>query len=176
MISIILYAFILFIVAILLYAFSRPAVFKVSRQLMIAASAEAVFTEINDFNRWRVWSPWEVKDPNMQRNISGASLGVGTVYEWHGNKNVGQGRMEILESIPHSKICIQLNFIKPFTCQNTAEFTFTSDAAGTLVNWDMYGPQLFISKLMGIFVDMDKMVGGDFETGLSNLKQLVETK
>lgn len=163
------------IAGVLVYASTKPDTFSVVRKLKINASPEKVFAEVNDFNRWKSWSPWETKDAAMQRTYSGTASGVGTIYEWNGDKNVGQGRMEITESLTPQKIIIKLDFFKPFEAHNIAEFTFTPDGDGTLVNWEMRGPQIFMGKLMSVFMDMDKMIGTDFEAGLINLKKLTET-
>jgi Polyketide cyclase / dehydrase and lipid transport len=120
------------------------------------------------------WSPYENKDPAMQRSFSGAASGKGAVYGWDGNSNVGSGRMEILDSSAPAKIVIKLDFFKPFEAHNTAEFTMLPQADGTRVNWRMHGPAPFISKLMQVFMNIDHMVGKDFETGLANLKTLAE--
>lgn len=175
MLKIILIVVLLAIVAVLLFAATKPNTFSIVRKLKINAAPEKVFAEINDFNRWKLWSPWEHKDPAMQRTFSGPAAGVGTIYEWNGNKEVGQGRMEILESSELHKIIIKLDFFKPFEAHNIAEFNLVQEGEGTLVIWEMRGPQVFISKLMCVFMDMDKMVGTDFETGLVNLKKLTET-
>ena len=174
MLKIILLIIVVAIVAFLIFASTRPDTFSVTRKSIIKAAPEKIFAEINDFNRWVLWSPWEKKDPNMQRTFSGAALGVGTIYEWTGNNDVGQGRMEITESNSPQKIIIKLDFFKPFEAHNLAEFTLTPTAEGTLINWEMHGPQNFIGKIMCIFMDMDKMVGTDFEMGLDNLKKLTE--
>lgn len=163
------------VVGVLIYASTRPDNFSVVRKLKINTAPEKIFAEINDFNRWKSWSPWEKKDPAMQRTYSGSASGVGTIYEWNGDKNVGQGRMEITESTAPQKIIIKLDFFKPFEAHNVAEFTFVQEGEGTLVVWEMRGPQPFVSKLMCIFMNMDKMVGTDFEAGLANLKKLTET-
>jgi uncharacterized protein YndB with AHSA1/START domain len=174
MLKIILLVIVALVAGILIYASTKPNTFSIVRKLKINASPEKVFAEINDFNRWKLWSPWETKDPAMQRTFSGAAVGVGTIYEWNGNKNVGQGRMEITESETPQKIIIKLDFFKPFEAHNIAEFTFAKEGDGTLITWEMHGPQIFMSKLMCIFMDMDKMVGNDFEAGLINLKKLAE--
>jgi uncharacterized protein YndB with AHSA1/START domain len=176
MLKTILIIVVIIVAGILIYASTKPDTFSVTRKLTIKASPEILFAEINDFNRWKAWSPWETKDPAMTRTLSGTPSGVGTIYEWNGNNNVGQGRMEILESVPPQKIVIKLDFIKPFEGHNTAEFTFTPTADGTLVNWEMRGANVFIGKVMSVFIDMDKMIGTDFEAGLANLKQLTESK
>jgi len=172
----ILIILVVIIAGILIYASTKPDTFSVTRKLVIKASPDVLFTEINDFHRWKSWSPWEAKDPAMVRTFSGPVAGVGTVYEWNGNNNVGQGRMEIIESNTPQKIAIKLDFIKPIEGHNTAVFTFSPTADGTLVNWEMYGKNSFIGKLMSVFMDMDKMIGTDFEAGLANLKKISETK
>jgi uncharacterized protein YndB with AHSA1/START domain len=174
MLKIIVIVVVVIVAGLLIYASTKPDTFSFVRKLKINATPEKVFAEVNDFNRWKSWSPWETKDPAMERTFSGAASGVGAAYEWNGDKNVGQGRMEITESDAPQKIIIKLDFFKPFEAHNIAEFTFTKEGDGTLVTWEMHGPQIFMSKLMCIFMDMEKMVGKDFEAGLTNLKKLAE--
>ena len=157
-----------------IYAATRPDTFRVQRTAVINASPEKVFACINDLHHWASWSPWERKDPAMKKSHSGSPQGTGAVLEWDGNKDVGTGRMEVLQSIPSSKILIQLDFFKPFEAHNTAEFTLGPRAGSTEVTWTMYGPQPYMMKVMGFFCSPDKMVGKDFEAGLTNLKMLVE--
>jgi hypothetical protein len=162
------------IAVILILAAAKPDTFSVRRTAAIKAPAEKIFPLINDFHRWASWSPWENKDPAMKRSFSGAESGSGAVYAWDGNKNVGSGRMEILDASVPSKIVIQLDFFKPFEGHNTAEFTMLPQGDATTVDWLMHGSATFMSKVMQVFMDIDKMVGKDFEIGLSNLKKLTE--
>ena len=162
------------VIALLLYAATCPNSFRVQRSLRINAAPDRLFALLNDFRQWSGWSPWEKMDPNMQRTFSGPDVGVGTVYEWQGNKKVGKGRMEILESSPSTRLRIKLDFFSPFEAHNTTEFTLQPQSNGTDVIWIMYGPSPFMSKLMGVVFNMDKLVGGDFERGLTNLKVLAE--
>ena len=160
--------------AVLLFAATRPDSFRVERSITIKAPPEKVFPLIEDFRRWPEWSPWEKLDPQMKRTLSGPASGPGAAYAWEGNDKVGAGRMEILSAAPASKVSIKLDFIKPFEGHNTADFTLQPQGDGTAVNWAMYGPAPFISKLMGLFFSMDQMIGKDFETGLANLKAASE--
>jgi len=161
---------------LLVYAATRPDSFRIERSAHIQAPPEKVFAYINDFRRWTAWSPWENIDPALKRTYSGAVAGKGAAYAWEGNGNVGSGRMEITESTPASKIVIKLDFIKPFEGHNIAEFTLVPGArGGTALTWAMYGPSPYISKLMGIFMSMDRMIGGQFEQGLAKLKKSSET-
>ncbi len=169
-----LIAVVVLIGALLLYAATKPDQFSVVRSTTISASPVVVFEQLNDFKRWQAWSPWEKMDPAMQRTYSGSAAGVGSVYAWNGNDKVGQGRMEILKSDAPNNLVIKLDFLKPFDSHNTAEFTVTAQGTATTVSWEMRGPNLFIGKVMGVFVDMDKMIGKDFESGLANLKKLAE--
>ncbi len=162
------------LIALLLYAATRPNSFRIQRSLRINAAPDRLFALLNDFRQWSGWSPWEKMDPDMQRTFSGPDVGVGTVYEWQGNKKVGKGRMEILESSPSTRLRIKLDFFSPFEAHNTTEFTLQPQSNGTDVIWTMYGPSPFMSKLMGVVFNMDKLVGGDFERGLTNLKVLAE--
>jgi uncharacterized protein YndB with AHSA1/START domain len=164
------------IVIVLILASTKPATFSVRRSAVVQAPADAVFPLVDNFHQWAKWSPWENKDPAMKRSYSGAESGKGAVYGWDGNKNVGSGRMEILDASSPSKIAIKLDFFKPFEGHNTAEFTFVPerDASATSVIWVMQGPSSFMSKVMQVFMDFDKMIGTDFEAGLANLKTLSE--
>ena len=162
------------IAVVLILALSKPDIFRIQRVATIKAPAESIFALINDFHRWGSWSPWESKDPAMKRTFSGAESGKGAVYAWDGNKNVGSGRMEILDASAPSKIVIKLDFFKPFEGHNTAEFTMLPQGDGTHVTWVMHGPANFMSRLIQVFMNLDNMIGRDFEAGLANLKKLTE--
>ena len=162
------------IAGVLIYAATLPDTFRIERSATIGAPPEKVYAYLNDFHRWTAWSPWEKKDPAMQRTHSGAPAGKGAVYAWDGNSEVGQGRMEIVESTEPARVQIQLDFLKPFEAHNTAEFALAPAAGGTQVTWAMHGPAPYLSKLMQVFVSMDRMVGPDFEAGLANLKRVAE--
>lgn len=174
MLKIIIATMIFLVVTLLIYAAAKPDTFRVQRTASINAPPDKVFGLINDFHTWASWSPWEKKDLAMKKTHSGAAQGKGAVLEWDGNKDVGTGRMEILESVPTSKIVIKLDFLKPFEAHNQAEFTLTPNASSTQVTWAMHGPQPFMMKVMDIVMNMDKMVGSDFEAGLANLKVMAE--
>jgi uncharacterized protein YndB with AHSA1/START domain len=162
------------IAAIFLLAAMKPDTFRVDRSTMIDAPPEKIFPLLNDFREWPAWSPWEKKDPAMKRTHSGAASGKGAAYAWEGNKDVGQGSMEIVESAPPSKLTIRLDFMKPFEARNIVDFTLTPEAGGTRLTWSMHGPANFMSKVMQVFMNMDRMVGNDFEAGLANLKAVAE--
>ena len=166
------------IAVVLILAATKPDTFSVRRAATVKAPPEKIFSLINDFHQWGTWSPWENKDPAMKRSYSGAQSGKGAIYAWDGNKNVGSGRMEILDASQPSKIVIKLDFFKPFEAHNTAEFTMLpqGDAsnAATDIDWQMHGPAPFMSKVMQVFMNVDRMVGKDFEIGLANLKRLTE--
>jgi hypothetical protein len=162
------------VAAVLVFAATKPDTFRVERALAVKAPAEAVYPLIADFRRWTSWSPYEGRDPNMTRTFGGAEQGRGATYAWDGNKDIGAGRMEILEASTPSKLRIKLDFERPFEGHNVAEFTMVPQGDATLVTWAMYGPAPFISKLMHVFINMDVMIGKDFEVGLANLKKLTE--
>jgi uncharacterized protein YndB with AHSA1/START domain len=162
--------------AILAFAATRPGTFRVERSRSIQAPPERIFDLINDFHRWGLWSPWEKLDPMMKRTFAGAERGKGAVYAWAGNSKAGQGRMEITGSVPSSKIIIKLDFLKPFEAQNTAEFTLDRHGSATNVIWATFGPQVYMAKVMSVFVSMDSLIGKDFEAGLANMKALAESK
>jgi Polyketide cyclase / dehydrase and lipid transport len=162
------------IAIILIVAATKPNAFSIQRATIVKAAPERIFPLINDFHQWGTWSPYENKDPAMKRSYSGAASGQGAVYAWEGNKNVGSGRMEILQATAPSKIVIKLDFFAPFEGHNTAEFTMLPQGDATNVTWLMHGPLPFMGKVMHVFINMDRMVGKDFEAGLINLKRLTE--
>lgn len=170
----ILLGLVVIVAAVLLFALTKPDSFSVERSAAIKAPPEKIYPLISDFHQWPQWSPWEKLDPNMKRSLSGAPQGVGAVYAWTGNDDVGEGRMEITGATPPTQVNIKLDFIKPFASQNTTVFTLTPQGDSTQVKWVMQGPAPYITKLMTVFVSMDKMIGKDFETGLSNMKAAAE--
>src|SRR5882757_5498694 len=158
------------IAAFLLYAATRPNTFSLKRSASIKAPPEKIFPLVNNYRNWGSWSPYETKDPGMKRTFSGAAEGRGAIYEWDGNKNVGTGRMEIIDATPPNKVLIKLDFLKPFEGHNVAEFTMQPVGDTTNVTWEMRGPVPFIGKIMHLCINMDKMIGNDFEAGLANMK------
>lgn len=154
----------------------QPSAFRVSRSIRIAAPPAIVFSHVNDFHKWGAWSPWAKLDPNMIETHAGPNEGEGASYSWAGNGNVGEGRMTITECRPAEHLKLQLEFFKPFKGSNTAEFTFEPDGDGTKVTWSMYGEQQFCAKAMGLIINMDKMIGNNFEQGLAEMKLLSEKK
>jgi hypothetical protein len=153
----------------------QPPTFHVERSVTIQAPAENAFALVNDFHGWTAWSPWEKRDPKMERSYAGASSGAGAVYAWRGNSEVGEGRMTISKSERPSLLSIRLEFLKPFAATNTATFTFTTVGEGTRVTWAMDGENTIPGKIAHLVMDMDKMVGADFERGLSALKSAAES-
>lgn len=162
------------IAIVLILAATKPDTLRVQRATTVKASPDRIFPLINDFHQWVSWSPYEHKDPAMKRSFSGAESGKGAVYGWEGNKNVGSGRMEILETSAPSKVVIKLDFFTPFEGHNTAEFTMLPQGDVTNVTWLMHGPSAFMSRVMQVFMNLDNMIGKDFEAGLANLKRLTE--
>lgn len=162
------------IVIILGLALAQPNSFTVTRSTTIQAAPDKIYPLISDFHNWSSWSPWEHLDPAMVRTFSGAPSGVGSVYGWEGNDQVGSGRMEVTGAAAPAKIDIRLDFLKPFESHNTTTFTLEAKGDRTTVVWTMSGPSAFITKLMGVFVSMDKMVGPDFEKGLASMKAVAE--
>lgn len=162
------------VVAVLVAAALQPASFRIERSLVVNAPPDKAFALVDDFHAWGSWSPWEKLDPGLRRTYSGAPRGQGALYAWEGNPKVGSGRMEILESSPPGRLLIKLDFLKPFEAHNQAEFAFTAEGGATRVTWAMTGPQAFPMKLMCLFMNMDRMVGADFEKGLASIKQIAE--
>ena len=152
----------------------QPAKFRIERSITMAAPPEAAFAQVNDFHAWSKWSPWEKLDPNLKRSYEGPSAGAGATYAWVGNDDVGGGRMTIEKSNAPSEIQIKLEFLKPFEATNTTIFTFAKTGEGNKTTWAMEGDNSFMGKAMGLFMNMDQMVGKDFEKGLASMKAVAE--
>jgi carbon monoxide dehydrogenase subunit G len=161
------------VAGVLAYAATRPDSLHVERAASIKAPPEKIVALIRDFHSWTAWSPYEKVDPAMKKTYSGAASGKGAVYEWDGNSQVGQGRMEITEASP-SRVTIKLDFLKPFEGHNVAEFTLEPKGDVTKVTWSMEGTSAYAAKVIGIFINMDTMIGNDFEAGLASLKSIAE--
>ncbi len=159
---------------VLIFAATKPDTFRVQRAIDIKAPPEKIFPFLNDLHNFGAWSPYEKKDPAMKRTFSGPASGKGAVYEWEGDKNVGKGRMEIADAAPPSNVTINLDFVKPFEAHNIVVFTLAPKGDFTEVTWAMHGPVPYVAKIMHVFLDMDSMVGKDFEAGLANLKSVAE--
>jgi hypothetical protein len=153
---------------------TRPASFRIARSETMAAPAAAAFALVNDFRRWGEWSPWSKIDPAMEVTYGGAETGEGATYAWSGNREIGEGQMTIEESRPDELIRIRLEFKKPMKATNTAEFTFEPEGEGTRVTWSMEGRNGFLGKAIGLVMNMDRMVGDQFEKGLADMKSIVE--
>jgi uncharacterized protein YndB with AHSA1/START domain len=162
------------VVGVLIFAATKPDSFQVRRSTVIKAPPEKVFALINDFKAWVAWSPWEKKDLAMKKTFGATTSGKGATYAWDGDKNVGQGSMEITESAPSSRIVLKLDFLKPMEAHNTVEFVLKPEGDATSVSWSMSGPTPFLGKIIHVFINMDKMVGGDFEAGLAAMKAAAE--
>jgi hypothetical protein len=161
------------VLAVVAIAATKSNEFRIARTARINAPPECIASHINDFSQWVKWSPYDSLDPDMKKTMTGATSGKGAIYEWEGNSKAGKGRMEILDSTANH-IGIQLRFEKPFRADNIAEFAISPNGTATEVTWSMHGPRPFASKVMSIFVDMDKLVGRQFERGLQNLKSVAE--
>jgi len=148
--------------------------YRVERSITIAAPAAAVFSQINDVHQMQAWSPWAKLDPNAKMTFDGPASGVGAGFAWAGNSAVGEGRETIIASTPTELVRMKLEFFKPMAGVATTEFHLQSAGAGTSVTWSMSGDKNYVSKVMCLFMSMDKMIGGDFERGLANMKALVE--
>ena len=175
MLTTILIGLAVIVVVFLIIVATRPADFRVVRSASISAPAAVVFAQVNDLHKWEAWNPWGKLDPACKMTYEGPAAGVGAGYTWAGNSKVGEGRMMISESRPNELIRLNLEFLKPFKANNTAEFSFKTEGAQTVVSWSMSGKKNFMFKAVGLFMDSDKMVGGDFERGLAALKSVAET-
>jgi Polyketide cyclase / dehydrase and lipid transport len=157
------------------YVATRPSAFRVERSALIVAPREVVFRNLEDFHRWGAWSPWEKLDPKMERSYDGPSSGVGASYRWHGNREVGEGRMTVTGSKPPTQLAIRLEFIAPLAATNEVVFSVSPHIAGTTeVRWAMTGNNDFLAKAASLFMNVDAMVGGAFEQGLADLKRVSE--
>ena len=174
MLNVILVVVVVIIGVIVTLAAFKPDIFRIQRSISINATPETLTGLLEDFHQWSNWSPWEKLDPDLSRKYSGAATGKGTVYEWEGNKKAGKGRMEIIDISENAQIVIKLDFFAPFEAHNTAEFTMHQNGSTTNLTWTMYGPASFSIKVIHLLMNMDKMVGKDFEIGLANLKALAE--
>lgn len=166
----------LVIAAFLVVAALQPAHFRIVRSATLPAPPAAVFEHVNDFHKWQAWSPWAKLDPDAKNTFEGAPSGVGAIFRWAGNNEVGEGGMTITESRPPELIRIKLEFLKPFAATSTAEFTFKPAGEQTEVSWSMSGTNNFTGKCMSLVMNCDKMVGGMFEKGLSNMAAVVGGK
>jgi uncharacterized protein YndB with AHSA1/START domain len=152
----------------------QPSEFRVARTTTIAAPAPVVFAQVNDFHKWEAWNPWGKIDPAMKASHEGPPAGVGAAYAWAGNSQVGEGRMTVTESQPNELVRIRLDFLKPMSGTSTAEFTLRPEGDQTAVVWSMTGHNNFLAKAFCLFVNMDKMIGDQFEKGLAQMKVAAE--
>ena len=167
------------VVLLVVFAFvvaRRPADFRISRRATIAAPPAALFAQVDDLHKFQDWNPWAKIDPHAQMTYSGPPSGVGAGYRWAGNSEVGEGTMTITESRPGELVRCRMEFRKPFAATNTAEFTFQAEGEKTVMTWSIAGTNNFMAKAAGLFIDCDKMVGGQFENGLKNLQGVVAGK
>ncbi|MBN9685132.1 MULTISPECIES: SRPBCC family protein [unclassified Corallococcus] len=155
---------------------TRPDTFTVTRSATVPGTPDIAFGLVNDFHQWNQWSPWDNLDPNMKRTFDGAESGVGATYGWVGNNDVGEGRMTILEATANASVRIKLEFIKPFEDSSITTFTFNPATDGTAVTWTMAGDHNFMSKAMCLVMDMDQMIGKDFEKGLASMKTAAQAE
>jgi hypothetical protein len=165
----------LIVVVLVAVVARRPSEFRIERTTVIAAPASAVFAQVNDFHRWGAWNPWGKLDPDMKQTYEGARSGVGAAYTWTGNRHVGEGRMTITESRPNELIRVRLEFLKPFANTATAEFTLRPQGSDTAVTWSMTGTNNFMAKAFHLVMNMDRMIGGQFDKGLADMKAAVES-
>jgi uncharacterized protein YndB with AHSA1/START domain len=164
----------LVIVAFVVIVAMQPSQATITRSLTMPVPASAVFAQVNDFHKWEAWSPWAKRDPAAKNSFEGAPSGKGAIFTWAGNKEVGRGQMTISESQPSELIRIKLEFIKPFPAVNDTLFTFKPEGNQTAVTWSMTGKRPFMVKAVCLFMNMDKMVGGDFEQGLAQMQIAAE--
>ncbi len=176
MINKILLSMAVIIGGLLIVIATRPSDFQITRTATMHATPAEVFAQVNDFHKWQAWSPWAKLDPNAKTVYEGPSAGPGAIFRWAGNDQIGEGSETIVESRPNELIRITLEFIKPFKGTNTVEFTFKPEGPHTTVTWSMFGKDNFIGKAMDLLMDRDKLVGGQFEQGLADLKSVVQSK
>ncbi|HYV66579.1 MAG TPA: SRPBCC family protein [Myxococcales bacterium] len=155
---------------------TRPASYRVSRSAAIAAPPLSIYPLVADFHQWDKWSPWAKLDPAMKTAYAGPVAAPGSSYSWSGNDKVGEGKMTIVEAKPGERLRLRLEFLKPFASTSATEFSFSPKAGGTETSWTMEGHNDFLGKAFGVFMDMDKMIGNDFEKGLKQLKAVAEAE
>jgi hypothetical protein len=172
----ILLAIAVLIVILVVVIVTRPEDFSITRSATMSVTPQAVFPQVNDLHNWSAWSPWAKLDPNMKMTFAGPEAGTGAAYTWTGNSKVGEGRMTIVESRPSELVRIKLEFMKPFTATNASEFTFQPQGGQTTVTWSMTGKRNFMTKAMSLVMSMEKMLGGQFEQGLAQMKAIVEAR
>jgi hypothetical protein len=154
----------------------QPSRFRVVRSAAISAPPAHVFIQVNDLHNWEAWSPWLTPDPTARTTYDGPRAGTGAVFTWSGNRSVGEGRMTITESRPHELVRFRLDFMRPFKSTSTAEFTFTPQGDGTAVTWSMAGENNFLARALHLVMDVDAMIGGNFEKGLARMKAVAEAQ
>jgi uncharacterized protein YndB with AHSA1/START domain len=162
------------VAALLIFAATKPKDFRIRRSILINAHPEKVFAFINDFHQWSLWAPQDRENPSLTRTYSGRESGLGAISDWKGNGNAGVGRMSIIESTVPSTISVRVDWSKPFKVTNINEFVLQPAQGQTKVIWTMRGDNLYVMKLMSVFVNMDKQMGSHFETGLADLKSAAE--
>jgi hypothetical protein len=175
MIKKILFGLVVIVVVLVIVIALQSSTYHVERTATINAPAPVVFAQVNDFHNWNAWSPWAKLDPSMKQTFEGAPAGNGAIYTWSGNKEVGEGRMLITESHPSDLVKIKLDFLRPFAATSNTVFTFKPEGNGTKVTWAMDGDKNFIAKAFHLFMNIDKMVGSDFEKGLAQMKSISES-
>ena len=174
MLEIILISLAVIVIVLAVIVALQPSEFRVARSTTISASPATLFAQVNDFHKWEAWNPWGKIDPAMKQAHAGAPAGNGAIYTWAGNNEVGEGRMTITESRPNDLILVKLEFFKPFSGNSLAEFTFKPAGNQTVVTWSMTGQNNFMAKAVHLFMNMDKMIGGQFEKGLAEMKAVAE--
>jgi len=175
MIKKILIVLVIILVVFVVIVAMQPAAYRITRTATISAPPADVFAQVNDLHKFQDWSPWAKLDPALKQTYDGAPAGTGAIYSWEGNKKVGAGRMTITDSRTNDLVSMKLEFLKPFASTATTEFAFKPEGNQTSVTWSMFGENNFMAKAFCLFMNMDKMVGGDFERGLAQLKSLVES-
>ena len=161
------------VAAVLLFAATRPDNFQVQRTVAIKAAPEQLHPLINDLHQFNAWNPYNKKDPSMTGTYRGPAAGPGAGFDFHGNKDVGKGSIQIVDSAPR-QVTMKLDMAEPFEVHNIVEFRLAPQGDFTAVTWAMHGPSPFLGKLIGVFLNMDRMLGRDFETGLADLKARAE--
>ena len=164
----------LLIAAILIFAATKPPIFRIQRSIVIQSSPEKIFPFLNNLHNWPQWEPPDKDSSSTKRTFSGPESGTGAICDWSGPGSTGRGRMTITESVPPQQVTIQVDWQKPFATRNINQFTLEPDGVSTRVTWSMQGPNLFIMKLMSVFTSMDRVMGEHFETGLASLKATAE--
>jgi hypothetical protein len=166
---------VLVIAGILIAAgFASPKM-DVTREIIVNAPVASVFPHINNSEKANAWMPWAASDPSLKMNYSGPAEGVGSKASWESTGDMGTGEALVVDSVPNEYVKTKLTFVKPFQMEEMATLSVAPVEGGTKVSWNAVAEKPYLFRVVGLFMDCDKMVGGEFEKGLASLKTKLES-